>query len=307
MQYLFAAWDVWMVHIPIPLALAVVATLGYLMGRRTKKMTNEMVEHSMRELRHAQIVASELEKITWGVRKSLAKHHANVTRFKDRISKLNDQHDDSVWKELCREAEEVLKPTLKLATQIANAYDEIRQQSANLMTFTDVRTDPLTNVKNRRVLDDTIQAQFALMSRYETPFSLVMFDIDHFKNINDEQGHLHGDRMLQDLARLLDEYVRETDIVTRYGGDEFVVVMPQTDHKGACLLSERLRAMVQQKLSLTVSGGVSSAEKGDTKDTLLARADAALYQAKTSGRNCVYWNDGADMSRVLEEELLDVM
>ncbi len=119
----------------------------------------------------------------------------------------------------------------------------------------------MTNVKNRRALDDTIQTQFALMARYETPFSLVIFDIDHFKRINDEQGHLHGDRMLQDLARLLDEYVRETDIVTRYGGDEFVVVMPQTDHKGACILSERLRANVQEKLSLTVSGGVSSCKK----------------------------------------------
>ncbi len=115
-------------YIPIPVALAVVATLGYLMGRRTRKMAHDMVEHSKRELRHAQTVASELEKITWGVRKSLAKHHANVTRFKDHIGRLNDQRDESAWKDLCREAEEILKPTLKLATQIANAYDEIRQQ-----------------------------------------------------------------------------------------------------------------------------------------------------------------------------------
>ena len=307
MQYLIGYWDIWSVHIPLPLALAVVATIGYLMGRRTRKATNDMVEHSKRELRHAQIVASELEKISWGIRKSLSKHHANVTRFKDRINKLNDQHDDSVWKELCREVEEVLKPTLKLATQIANAYDEIRQQSANLMSFTEVRTDPLTNIKNRRVLDDTIQAQFALMTRYETPFSLVMLDIDHFKSVNDEQGHLHGDRMLQDLARLLDEYVRETDILTRYGGDEFVVVMPQTDAKGARILSERLRASVQEKLLLTVSGGVSSAQKGDTKETLLARADAALYRSKRSGRNCVFWSDGANMERVSEDEVLTVV
>ncbi len=307
MQYLFGNLDVWMVHIPIPLALAIVATIGYLVGRRTRKTTNEMVEHSKRELRHAQTVAAELEKISWGIRKSLAKHHANVTRFKDHIGRLSDQHDESAWKELCREAEEILKPTLKLATQMANAYDEIRQQSANLMTFTEVRTDPLTNVKNRRALDDTIQAQFALLSRYETPFSLVIFDIDHFKRINDEQGHLHGDRMLQDLARLFDEYVRETDIVTRYGGDEFVVVMPQTDHNGACILSERLRAKVQEKLSLTISGGVSSAQKEDTQETLLTRADAALYRSKISGRNCVFWNDGANITRVPEEEVLSVV
>jgi diguanylate cyclase len=307
MQYLFGNLDFWMVQIPIPLALAVVATIGYLMGRRARKMTNEMVEHSKRELRYAQTVASELEKISWGIRKSLSKHHANVTRFKDRISRLSDQQDESAWKELCREAEEILRPTLKLATQIANAYDEIRQQSANLMTFTEVRTDPLTNVKNRRALDDSIQAQFALMSRYETPFSVVMFDIDHFKRINDEQGHLQGDRMLQDLCRLLDEYVRETDIVTRYGGDEFVVVMPQTNRDGACMLSERLRAKVQEKLSLTVSGGVASAQKGDNQETLLTRADTALYQVKSSGRNSVFWNDGSSITRVPPEEVLNAV
>lgn len=283
------------------------ATIGYLVGRRTRKPSSDVIEHSKRELRHAQTVAAELEKISWGIRKSLAKHHANVTRFKDRISRLGEQHEESTWKELCREAEEILKPTLKLATQIANAYDEIRQQSANLMTFTEVRTDPLTNVKNRRALDDAMQAQFAMLSRYDTPFSIVMFDMDHFKRINDEHGHLQGDKMLQDLARLLDEFVRETDIVTRYGGDEFVVVMPQTDLEGACMLSERLRANVQGKMSTTISGGVSSAQKGDTQESLLTRADAALYQAKTSGRNCIYRNDGENATQVPEEELLHVL
>jgi diguanylate cyclase len=302
MQYLFGL-DIWSLQIPIPLALAAVATIGYLMGRRGRKSTKELVAHSKRELKHAQTVATELEKITWGIRKSLTKHHANLTRFKDRIGRLGEQHEESAWKELCREAEEMLKPTLKLATQIANAYDEIRQQSANLMTFTEVRTDPLTNVKNRRALDDAVQSQLALLNRYETPFSLLIFDIDHFKRINDEHGHLYGDKILQDLARLLDECVRETDIVTRYGGDEFIVVMPQTEIEGASMLSERLRAKVREKISVTVSGGVYSAKKGDTAEILLTRADAALYQAKASGRNSVYRDDGSHTARVPEEEV----
>ena len=106
---------------------------------------------------------------------------------------------------------------------------------------------------------------------------------------------------------MYDEYVRETDIVTRYGGDEFVIVMPQTDHNGACILCERLRANVQEKLVLTISGGVSSAQKGDTQETLLNRADAALYQAKSSGRNSVFWNDGTNIARVPEDEVLNVV
>jgi diguanylate cyclase len=298
--------DLWAIKIPVPVALAIVATIGYLFGRRTRQANKALANHSRSEMRRAQFVAAELEKISSEIQKNLAKHHATVTRFKDRLNKVSDQHDEMAWKELCREAEEMLKPTLKLASQMANAYDEIRQQSANLMTFTEARTDPLTSVKNRRGLNDSIQAQFALLSRYDTPFSLVMLDIDHFKRINDEHGHLHGDRALQELAQVLDGVVRETDIVSRYGGDEFVVVMPQTDLENACILSERLRAIVQQKISVTISGGVSTAQKNDTQDTLLSRADAALYQAKTSGRNGIYRNDALQITQVAEEALLDL-
>lgn len=307
MENIFSNPNLWIVHLPIPVALAAVATIGYLVGKWNRTPSGELVNQSKRELRHAQAVAVELENISWSIRKGLAKHHANITRFKDRVGRLSERHEESAWKELCREAEEMLKPTLKLASQIANAYDEIRQQSSKLMTFTEARTDPLTNVKNRRALDDALQAQFALLSRYETPFSLVILDIDHFKRINDQHGHIHGDRVLQDLAQLLDKFVRETDIVTRFGGDEFVVVMPQTDLDGACMLSERLRREIQEKIPVTVSGGVSSAQKGDTDEILLKRADAALYQAKTSGRNGVYRHDGVNVDQVPQEEIMDVV
>jgi diguanylate cyclase (GGDEF)-like protein len=203
----------------------------------------------------------------------------------------------------------MLKPTLKLAAQLAAAYDEIRQQSNNLMTFTEVRTDPLTGVSNRRALDETLESMFAMMHRYEQPFSLVIVDIDYFKQLNDEQGHLYGDRMLKAVARLLDDNVRDTDMVTRYGGEEFVIVMPQTTLDGATIFSERLRRRVEAQLPLTVSGGVAAASEGDNAQTLLARADAALYSAKTAGRNRLYRHNGLTMqsaSEALGEEALAI-
>ncbi len=247
-------------------------------------------------------MATELEKIAWTVRQSLAKHHSNLSRFKERVSRLSDQRHEAAWKELCREAEDILKPTLQLATQIASAYDEIRQQSANLMTFTEVRTDPLTGVNNRRGLDDSLGAQMAIMSRYHSSFSLAIFDIDHFKLVNDQEGHLHGDRVLQELARLFEECVRETDMVARYGGEEFVVVMPHTDLPGACIFAERLRDQVANRLSITVSGGVAAAKEDDTSELLIARADTALYSAKSAGRNCVFFHAGDSPERVVAEE-----
>jgi diguanylate cyclase len=278
----------WNLQIPAPVALAVIAAIGYLISRWNRPASNDIVVRSRRELKRAQAVAQELEKIAWTVRQSLAKHHANVSKFKERVGRLSDQRQEATWKELCREAEEILKPTLQLATQIASAYDEIRQQSANLMTFTEVRTDPLTGVNNRRGLDDTLSAQLAMMGRYHSRFSLAIFDIDHFKQVNDQQGHLHGDRVLQELARLFDECARETDIVARYGGEEFVVIMPQTDLAGACTFAERLRLHVAERLTVTVSGGVAAALDNDTAESLIARADAALYSAKTAGRNRVF-------------------
>ena len=293
--------DPWSFQIPLPVALAVMATVGYMYGRIRASAKDEPAFRSRRELRRAQSVATELEKVAWNIRKRLAKHHASISKFKDRVKKLSDHQHEASWKELCQEAEQILQPTLRLATQMANAYDEIRQQSANLMMFTEVRIDPLTGVNNRRGLEDALAAQLAMMTRYDAKFSVAIFDIDRFKKINDQQGHLDGDRVLLDLAGLLDGYARETDIVTRYGGDEFVVVMPQTDLEGACIFSERLRAKVEDQMPLTISGGVTAALDGDTRDSLLSRADSALYSAKTAGRNCVFRHTGEQIEPVVEE------
>lgn len=300
---LFAEIDWTTFHLSTPVALAAVALIGYLVGRanREKQIASNEAQ-ARRELKRAQAVAKELERIAEAVRRSIATHHSSILRFKDRVANLGteDEKNEGGWQQLCSEAENMLKPTLKLASQLASAYDEIRQQSNNLMTFTEVRTDPLTAVSNRRALDETLESLFAMMHRYEQPFSVVLIDIDHFKQINDEQGHLYGDRMLKAVARLLDDTVRDTDMVARYGGEEFVVVMPQTSLDGATIFAERLRRRIDQQLPLSVSGGVAAASEGDNAQTLLARADAALYSAKAAGRNRLYRHNGVEIQAAAE-------
>src|SRR5262245_51952942 len=300
-MFFLAEFDWSSIHLTTPVALAAVAAIGYFVGKRRREehqMTAEV--QARRELKRAQAVAKELEKIALVVRSSIATHHSSVLKFKDRVSNLGTDKQQASWQELCSEAEGMLKPTLKLAAQLAAAYDEIRQQSNNLMTFTEVRTDPLTGVSNRRALDETLESMFAMMHRYEQPFSVVIVDIDYFKQINDEQGHLYGDRMLKAVARLLDDNVRDTDMVTRYGGEEFVIVMPQTTLDGATVFAERLRQRVEMQLPLTVSGGVAAAGEGDNSQTLLARADAALYSAKSAGRNRLFRHNGLTMQSANE-------
>jgi diguanylate cyclase len=295
-------FDIASYHIPASVALAIVALIGYLIGRRNRMEVSEALVRSRGELRRAQAVARELEKITWRVRRNLSKHHGNLVKFKQHIGQLTDHEEEPAWRDLCQEAADMLTPTLRLATQIANAYDEIRQQTNSLMSFTEVRTDPLTGISNRRGLDESLDSQLAMMSRYETGFALLIFDIDHFKTVNDQSGHLEGDRVLQRIAHLLDDSARETDIVARYGGEEFVIIMPRTDLDGACLFAERVRIKVQGELPITVSGGVAAALDGDTPDTIMARADAALYRAKAASRNCIWRNTGESIEAICEDQ-----
>jgi len=288
-------------YLPVPVALAAVAALGYLVGRRRREADDEPSARGRRELSRARHVAGELEKIAAKLRESLSAHNARLLEFRQKVDQLSSVEAEAAFARLCAEAEEILKPTMRLAAELSAAQDELRQQSSNLMSFTETRTDPLTGVQNRRGLDDALSAQMALLHRYDVRFSLVLFDIDHFKQINDQRGHLRGDELLRELAAKLDESARETDYVARYGGEEFVVVMPQTDLFGACIFAERMRVAVAQQLALTISGGVAEALDGDSAESLLARADEALYAAKAGGRNCVFCHDGQSVQPICLE------
>ena len=153
-------------------------------------------------------------------------------------------------------------------------------------------TDPLTGAYNRRMFMDLLTKEQQRADRYGNPFSLLMFDIDHFKMVNDQYGHDAGDRVLVDIVRLSMETIRQTDSLARWGGEEFIVLLPRTDRVMACTMGERLRQGIAEHIftggyHLTISVGVTSLEQADTIDSLLKRVDEAMYKAKESGRNLV--------------------
>lgn len=293
------------IEIHAALALAILALSVYAFGilpHRDRKRRLGM----QRDLARAQMAVSELEKVVATVRSRTAKHYALLKGFQNRIAKLSTSthEQDAVWHELCCEVEGILNPTLQLVGEITNAQEHIRYQSTCLMRFSELRTDPLTGLGNRGALDSMLNAQFALKIRYETPFSLVIVDIDHFKDLNDKQGHLYGDKMLCNLSGLLKDTLRSVDLLARYGGDEFVVVMPHTESMGATVFAERLRVKVEQDLPFTVSVGVASVSNADTPESLFQRADAALYRAKSGGRNCAYCHQGEAIVEVAKDTTL---
>ncbi|MGQ0658175.1 MAG: GGDEF domain-containing protein [Chromatiales bacterium] len=155
--------------------------------------------------------------------------------------------------------------------------------------------DPVTGINNRAALNATMDREVNLAHRHSTALSVIMLDLDHFKRVNDSYGHLAGDFVLRSLARRLTDCTRGSDMVFRYGGEEFTVVLSSTDTAGACLLADRIRQSVERmdvhfeniKISVTASVGVATLTQGDNAAALLARADQALYNAKADGRNRV--------------------
>lgn len=184
------------------------------------------------------------------------------------------------------------------------AEEELTLSNRQLETLS--HTDPLTGLANRRVLEKVLEQEWSRLSRASGCLSIIVCDVDHFKGFNDHYGHDQGDRCLQQIAKALEGTLsRPSDLVVRYGGEEFVLVLPDTDAKGArwvgeklCQAVERLHitnAAVNENACVTLSAGVASIDSS-TADMihhsaaqLLERADRALYQAKASGRNRVVY------------------
>ena len=160
------------------------------------------------------------------------------------------------------------------------------------------QTDPLTGLWNRRKLQDALSVEAARAARYSRPYSLAIIDIDHFKNYNDTFGHPAGDDALVFVSDTLKRGVRTEDLPVRYGGEEFVVLMPETDAAGAKILADRIRANISEasalennlKRQINVSVGVSTCPEGRkcASNVMLSQADKALYAAKNAGRNRIF-------------------
>lgn len=155
--------------------------------------------------------------------------------------------------------------------------------------------DPLTGVYNRSALTETLARDVELAQRHQNPLSIIVLDIDHFKNINDSHGHAAGDCLLKGLVACASHSIRRCDMLFRFGGEEFVVLLNNTDEKGALRLAERIRRNVEkegfvcggQVIHMTLSAGIAELQKQDVETRLFERADQALYRAKSDGRNCV--------------------
>lgn len=155
-------------------------------------------------------------------------------------------------------------------------------------------TDPLTGVKNRTAMEGTMKREIGLANRHSHPLSLILLDLDHFKSVNDQYGHLIGDQVLRAVAGVAQNTIRDSDMIFRFGGEEFLVILQGTKLSGAALLAERMRRRIEElkifpdiDMNITASLGVVALSEDETSETIFMRADNAMYRAKNNGRNRV--------------------
>ena len=190
-----------------------------------------------------------------------------------------------------KEASTIIEQLKKQVKQMEEETEELKEQieKERQQTLRDV----LTEVPNRLAYDERLKYELANYRRNKIPFTLVVWDIDFFKKVNDNFGHAAGDQVLKLVATILNKNIRETDFLARYGGEEFVTLLPDTDIKGAQLLTDKLRELIatsnfhfrEEAVKVTVSSGFAEVKENEEGENLFIRADKALYNAKENGRN----------------------
>ncbi len=182
--------------------------------------------------------------------------------------------------------------------ELARVHRELQHKADEIERLS--LTDALTGLANRRHIDDLIQHELQSTARYGRPLAVMMLDIDRFKDINDHYGHQYGDEVLRSVSAVMAENARAADVLARWGGEEFLLLAPNTDTTGAAELAERIRSSIEatpmgkRHLNVTISIGVTEACKSDSRRSLVRRCDLALYRAKEAGRNRTVFADDHD-------------
>jgi diguanylate cyclase len=208
---------------------------------------------------------------------------------------------------LMQQVASVLESNQKLEDDLIYARCRMEEQAEELdRARREAHTDALSGVSNRKSFDEKLLLLLGGLKRGGEPFVLILCDMDHFKWINDTHGHQAGDNVLRQFGLLLKRCVREGDVVSRYGGDEFAILLPRIDLQTGMKIADRLRlevtktnfglASADEEASVTLSVGVALARKGDNPESIIERADEALYTSKRGGRNQVHFQPARDQA-----------
>jgi len=255
------------------------------------------------EIQQAKLIAERLKVLADQMSSSAQAHRGQLDQASQYLRSNESVDGTSLAESVVHVIGDIVRANQDLQSQLETAENRLEDQAVEIEAhISRSLTDPLTGLPNRREFNDRLEERMSAWKRRKETFSLLMLDVDHFKALNDQHGHLAGDQVLATIARSLRGAVRREDFVARFGGEEFAVLLPNTSLEQAMLVAEKVREAVAQsvvthddkEILVTASGGLAAVDECDTTQSLIQKADAALYAAKASGRNRICIQIGSD-------------
>lgn len=270
--------------------------------RKAMQVCSAEAEHAAKVLVHLQDLATR-------VAFDVDKHNDQVEEINAALVSTKKYEPQMIVDVVAK----LIEANQQMHDRLSSTEDKLREQAQEMQACaTEARTDALTLLLNRRAFDDELNRRLAEFKRQGRNFSLIMADVDNFKEFNDVHGHLTGDEILRGVAKMLRRKMREMDLVARYGGEEFALILPGTSLDDAEKAALRACECIEKspynfngkEFRVTMSFGVAEILSRDDGVSLVARADKALYAAKEEGRNCVYLHDGEAVHRAIPKKPL---
>jgi diguanylate cyclase len=249
----------------------------------------------------AGLIAKRLQALADDVSSSVGQHATQLEQATQTLTGDSGRTDEALAELVVDVIDDIVRANHSLKSKLESAESKLQEQAVEIEAhISRSLTDPLTGLPNRREFNDRLAERMSAWNRRKEVFTLMLLDVDNFKRLNDQYGHVVGDRVLADIGRALRASVRREDAVARYGGEEFAVLLPSTSLEQAAQAAQNVREAIARvavdhngrQICVTASGGLAMIQCKEESESLIQRADSALYAAKAAGRNCVFLHDG---------------
>jgi diguanylate cyclase len=277
--------------------------VGVAIGLWARKSDANAYRRGRNDMLQAGAIAKQLQALANEMSLCIGEHRSELEHASQVLTSDGEVANESIANVVANVIGDIVLCNQNLQAKLNMAEGRLQDQAVEIEAhISRSLTDALTGLPNRREFNERMEERMSAWNRRGETFSLVLLDVDHFKKLNDVYGHLAGDQVLAMLSGVLRTAIRREDFVARFGGEEFAVLLPNTLPAEAALVAEKVREAVaalvvnhhQQQIRVTISSGIAGIQPSEEADSLIQRADAALYAAKGAGRNCAFMHDGAE-------------